>query len=234
MRFVKPPYLMRKWLPARLVWHMPRREKAIYLTFDDGPVPEITPWVLDTLAAYQARATFFCVGDNVRKHPGIYQQVLEAGHAVGNHTFNHLKGPDTGDAAYLENIRKCADLVDSNLFRPPYGRITRSQVRKLQTIAGRQDQPYGSDTHPQSRPGGTGCQLKIIMWDVLSWDFDPGIPPEKCLQNVARYARNGSIVVFHDSLKAAGKLKTVLPRALEYWLGQDYQFRKIPNKPLNI
>lgn len=185
---------------------MPRREKALYLTFDDGPIPEVTPWVLETLSQYAGKATFFCIGDNVRKHPAIYQRIREEGHAVGNHTFNHLNGWKTSRDAYLENVGKCAELVDSSLFRPPYGRIRRKQAQRLVAADNR---------------------YRIIMWDVLSGDFDTGLSPEKCLRNVLKHTENGSIVVFHDSLKAERRLRYVLPRALQYWQEKEFKLNKI-------
>ena len=189
-----------QWLYPSLIWHKSRKEKAIYLTFDDGPIPVVTPFVLNTLKSFNAKATFFCIGDNVAKHREIYEQVIDAGHSVGNHTYNHLKGWDTPDQIYLDNVTQCAGLVKSSLFRPPYGRATRSQYSVLNT------------------------QYSTIMWDVLSGDFDAGITSEKCYQNVIRNARNGSIIVFHDSLKAFPHLESVLPRALQHLFGQGYRF----------
>ncbi|HEY1006944.1 MAG TPA: polysaccharide deacetylase family protein [Sphingobacteriaceae bacterium] len=207
MYLVKTPFWLR-WLYPSLTWRIPGNEKTIYLTFDDGPIPVVTPFVLETLKKFGARATFFCIGDNVRKHPEIYREVIAAGHRTGNHTFHHLKGWDTEDEKYLENVRMCADLVDSPLFRPPYGRGRRSQYRQL--IAG---------TGPVKRP------FRIIMWDVLSGDFDTELSPEDCLENVVRHTRSGSIVVFHDSLKAFERLEYVLPRALEFWQSCGYAFK---------
>ena len=179
---------------------------VIYLTFDDGPIPEATPFVMSVLEKYNAKATFFCIGDNIRKHPEIFQKLIEVGHAVGNHTFNHLKGWKTDDEVYLENFRLCDSLTRSRLFRPPYGRIKRSQISKLK----------------DGFPG-----LKIIMWDVLSGDFDLNLSPEKCLRNVLKATEAGSIVVFHDSLKAFERLEYVLPRALEYWNKRGYSFERL-------
>lgn len=236
MYLVKTPYLLKKLYPPSLVWNMPRNEKVIYLTFDDGPIPGVTPWVLETLKQYQAKATFFCIGDNVRKHPDIYRKVLEEGHAVGNHTFNHLKGWKTPDQVYLENIGKCAELVTSRLFRPPYGRIRGSQIRKLRqtTYAAGEDShaPVASGnqaavTPPGQSPASNLLPDRIIMWDVLSGDFDPGLSPEKCLKNVLSYTENGSIVVFHDSLKAEKRLRFALPEALAYWKEKDFQLKRL-------
>ena len=189
-----------QWLYPSLIWHKSRKEKAIYLTFDDGPIPVVTPFVLNTLKSFNAKATFFCIGDNVAKHPEIYDQVLAAGHSVGNHTYNHLRGWNTNDEVYLDNVARCAELVKSTLFRPPYGRAKRSQISSLNTL------------------------YSTIMWDVLSGDFDGGITSEKCYQNVIRNARNGSIIVFHDSLKAFPHLESVLPRALQHLSNQGYRF----------
>lgn len=200
MYLVTPPFWL-KWLYPSLIWNKSRNEKIIHLTFDDGPIPVVTPFVLNTLKKFDAKATFFCIGDNVQKHPEIYNQVLQEGHSVGNHTFNHLKGWRTNNADYLENVRKCSELVQSQLFRPPYGRGTRFQYSIL------------------------GTQYSIIMWDVLSWDFDKNLSPEKCLKNVLQKTRNGSIVVFHDSLKAYPRLEYTLPLALKHWQEKGYSFK---------
>jgi peptidoglycan-N-acetylglucosamine deacetylase len=199
MYLATPPFWL-KWLYPSLIWNKSRNDKTIYLTFDDGPVPVVTPFVLNTLKKFDATATFFCVGDNVQKYPEIYKQVLQDGHSVGNHTFNHLKGWKTRNAEYISNVEKCRELVESNLFRPPYGRGTRSQYSIL------------------------SAQYSIIMWDVLSCDFDEKISPEKCLQKVMQHSGNGSIVVFHDSLKAYPRLEYVLPLALQHWREKGYRF----------
>ncbi len=200
MYLVKTPLLLKKLYP-QLVWDMPVDNKCIYLTFDDGPIPIVTPWVLNILQRYNAKATFFCIGDNVRKHPEEFEQVKNAGHAIGNHTYNHLKGWDTDDKIYLDNFLLADEQLDTNLFRPPYGRIKRSQVKLLK----------------QHKP-----DLDIIMWNVLSGDFDINLKPEKCLANVTRNTQSGDIVLFHDSEKAFGRLEYVLPRALEYWSKEGY------------
>lgn len=202
MYLVKTPWLLKKLYPA-LTWHKSRNNRCIYLTFDDGPIPIVTPFVLNILKQYNARATFFCIGDNVNKHPDIYKQLLTEGHAIGNHTYNHLKGWVTDDETYAANFLKCDELLHSRLFRPPYGRIKRSQISRLRHI---------------------NPNLQLMMWDVLSGDFDQQLKPENCLKNVLKYTGNGSIVVFHDSLKAFPRLEYVLPRALEYWSGQGYRF----------
>ncbi len=202
MYLVKTPKWIQDFFPG-YIWSIPGKEKCIFLTFDDGPIPEVTPWVLKTLKMYDARASFFCVGDNVRKHPLIYQSVQDAGHAIGNHTFNHLNGWASSAADYLQNVRKCAGVVNSNLFRPPYGKIKPKQAAELQK------------------------NYRIIMWDTLSGDFDPKISADKCLKNVIDTARSGSIIVFHDSLKAFEKLKFVLPKVLAHFTEKGYRFEAL-------
>ncbi|MBS1529847.1 MAG: polysaccharide deacetylase family protein [Bacteroidetes bacterium] len=199
---VKTPWIV-KQLYRKLLWNKPRSGNRIFVTFDDGPIPIVTPFVLNILKKHDAKATFFCIGDNVNKHPGIFEQVKDAGHAIGNHTYNHLKGWITDDQAYLDNFLKCDEIVHSNLFRPPYGRIKRSQIRLLR----------------KAKP-----DLQIVMWDVLSGDYDPSLSPEACLQNVLKHTQPGSIIVFHDSLKAFDRLEYVLPKAMEAWVRLGYEF----------
>ncbi len=195
-----------QWLYPTLTWHKNRKEKYVYLTFDDGPIPVVTPFVLNTLKNFNVQATFFCIGENVSNYPEIYKEVLSNGHTTGNHTFNHLKGWNTPDTEYLLNIEKCTSLVDSNLFRPPYGRIKKSQIRKLRLKV---------------------PEMKIIMWDVLSGDFDPNISGEECVQNVLKSVTNGSIVVFHDSEKAFQRLEYALPIVLKNLQSQGYGFKML-------
>lgn len=208
MYLVKTPRFIQNLFP-NFTWHIPTQEKVLYLTFDDGPIPEVTPWVLDVLAKYDAKATFFCVGDNVNRHPDIFQQVVSAGHAVGSHTFNHLNGWATDNIPYFHNIRHCANQVNSVLFRPPYGRLKPKQAQFLQR------------------------HYRIVMWDVLSGDFDPDVEPEQCLNNVIDNVRPGSIVVFHDSLKAKENLTYTLPKVLEHFKSQGYAFDKLNEKELS-
>jgi peptidoglycan/xylan/chitin deacetylase (PgdA/CDA1 family) len=196
---VRPTYLLRKVYPSA-IWRMPAGERKIYLTFDDGPVPLVTPGVLDVLKEENIKATFFCVGENVEKHPDIYQRILADGHATGNHTFNHLNGWKTHGNHYLRNVLKCAELVDSGLFRPPYGRAKKSQMAAL---AG---------------------HYKIIMWDVLSYDYDKNTSPEQCLKNANDHVRNGSVIVFHDSLKAQRNMEYALPRFIRYAKEKGFEF----------
>ena len=202
MYLVKTPKFIQSLFP-NFIWRIPTKEKTLFLTFDDGPIPEVTPWVLEQLEAYNAKATFFCVGDNVKKHPEVFRSVLEKGHSVGNHTFNHLNGWSSDNVPYFHNVRHCAHLVNSTLFRPPYGRLKPSQAQFLQR------------------------HYRIIMWDVLSGDFDPNISNEQCLRNVTDKVVPGSIVVFHDSLKAKEKMQYVLPKILERFAAEGYQFESL-------
>jgi peptidoglycan/xylan/chitin deacetylase (PgdA/CDA1 family) len=213
MYLIKTPWLLKKYYPQSLIWNKSRDQKTIYLTFDDGPIPIVTPFVLKTLKKFNAKATFFCIGDNIVKHTEIFEQLKADGHSVGNHTFHHLNGWKTEDHLYLENIRACQKLTDSNLFRPPYGRIKKSQIRMLMT-----DLQNSQNSSLQSKIS------QIVMWDVLSGDFDTSLAPEKCLENVLKHTENGSIVVFHDSLKAMERLEFALPKALEKWQAEGYQF----------
>jgi peptidoglycan/xylan/chitin deacetylase (PgdA/CDA1 family) len=205
MYLVKSPLLL-KWYYPSLIWNKARSEKAIYLTFDDGPIPDVTDFVLKTLADYNAKGTFFCIGDNISKHTDVYNRLIAAGHRIGNHTYNHLRGWKTADDEYLNNFNQCQSLTGSSLFRPPYGRIKKSQIKAIKTL------------HPQ---------MDIIMWDVLSGDFDLNLAPEQCLQNVVKHATNGSIIVFHDSLKAFARLKYALPKALAFFHNKGYSFKTL-------
>ncbi|MBI5915951.1 MAG: polysaccharide deacetylase family protein [Bacteroidetes bacterium] len=202
MYLVKTPQFIQKLFP-NFTWRIPTGEKTLHLTFDDGPIPEVTPWVLDQLAAYRAKATFFCIGDNVHKYPDVLEMVKNAGHTVGNHTFHHLNGWLTDNVKYFLNVRRCAHALRSNLFRPPYGKLKPKQAEFLQR------------------------HYRIVMWDVLSGDFDPEISREQCLENVLQNAKDGSIVVFHDSLKAWEKLQFALPKVLANFHSQGYQFRRL-------
>lgn len=205
MYLVKSPQLL-KWYYPSLVWNKARNNKVIYLTFDDGPIPDVTDFVLKTLNSFQAKATFFCIGDNIYKHPEVFQRLLSAGHQVGNHTQNHLKGWKTDDNTYVDNMLICQKLTNSHLFRPPYGRIKKSQVKRIKAAV---------------------PNIQIIMWDVLSGDFDLKLSPEACLKNVLKHTENGSIIVFHDSLKAFDRLKYALPLALAYFQQEGYRFETL-------
>lgn len=200
--FAKNPGFFKALWPSR-VWSIDTDEKNIYLTFDDGPHPVATPFVLDVLKQYNARGTFFCIGRNVQQYPEIYQRIIEEGHAIGNHTQNHLNGWKTKNEMYLADVAEARKCIDSKLFRPPYGRIRSSQAKHVSKHA------------------------SIIMWTVLSGDFDTGISINKCLNNVIRNTKRGSIVVFHDSGKAFPLLKEVLPQVIDHFSKQGYLFKKI-------
>jgi len=209
MYLVKTPKFIQNFFP-NFIWKIEEPEKVLYLTFDDGPIPEVTPWVLEQLNAYNAKGTFFCVGENVEKNKAIYHQIKEEGHAVGNHTYNHLNGWVEDNATYFVNIRKCAAKVKSTLFRPPYGKLKRRQAQFLQR------------------------HYQIVMWDVLSGDFDPKITNEECLNNVLEHASPGSIIVFHDSIKAKEKLHFTLPKVLEHYSELGYTFRKFDEDRFHV
>jgi peptidoglycan/xylan/chitin deacetylase (PgdA/CDA1 family) len=196
---VKPPYIARVLFP-QLLWEVDTDAKEIFLTFDDGPHPEITPRVLEILDEFNAKATFFCVGDNVEKYPETYAAILEKGHKTGNHSFNHLNGWKTKNKDYFENIEQCRKRVDSDLFRPPYGRIKPTQLEVLNQ------------------------QYNIVMWSVLSYDFDKNTSPGQCIANAIRHTKSGSIVVFHDSEKARKNLLFALPKFLETFTKQGFLF----------
>ena len=193
------PNIVSRMFPS-LVWKVEEAEKVIYLTFDDGPIPETTEWILNTLEQFDAKATFFCVGDNVRKYPELFDKILQQRHLVGNHTHNHLNGWNTNVDEYIENVKKAAKLIKSDLFRPPRGMIRIEQAKRLLK------------------------DYKIIMWNVLSVDYDTNVSSEQCLKNVISNARKGSIVVFHDSIKAKKNMQYALPKTLEYYALKGYKF----------
>nr|WP_295928294.1 polysaccharide deacetylase family protein [uncultured Dyadobacter sp.] len=198
------PFWLKAFFPG-FTWHVTTTEKEIFLTFDDGPIPDITEAVLETLEQFEAKATFFSIGDNVRKHPDIFEKVRNGGHSIGNHTFNHMNGWQTEDSVYLDNIRKCQDQLNlrTRLFRPPYGRIKRSQAKVVL-----QDK-------------------QIIMWDVLSGDFSPSLTAETCLKKSIQHTHPGSIVLFHDSIKASKNMLYSLPRYLEHFTERGYRFEAL-------
>jgi len=203
-----------KWIKKvfnNLHWDIPNSENKIYLTFDDGPIPEVTEWLLVLLKLEEIKATFFCIGDNIQKHPEVYKRILSEGHQTGNHTFNHLNGWKTDTENYIDNFKLCeTEHLKLNteyffLFRPPYGKIKPNQSKKIRQLG-----------------------YKIIMWDVLSYDFDPTISVEKCLENVISNTVQGSIIVFHDSLKAEKNLKYALPKAIHILKNKGFVFDVIP------
>jgi peptidoglycan/xylan/chitin deacetylase (PgdA/CDA1 family) len=228
MAYLKKISTLGKFLYPSLLWNLPKTGNTLYLTFDDGPIPEVTPWVLALLKEYHAKATFFCIGENIVKHPEVFDQILAEGHNVGNHSFNHLNGWKTPTSTYIENVEKAEEIIfgkqgsinrnqdlrtenieereekNIKLFRPPYGKITPKQIKILQ-----------------------GQGFKIVMWEVISGDFDVNISQENCLNNVLKNSRPGSIVVFHDSIKASANLQEVLPKILEYFHQKGFGFKAI-------
>lgn len=209
MNWIKTHWFIKK-LFSNYVWDIPNNENKVYLTFDDGPTPEITEWTLNLLKEYNAIATFFCIGDNIRKYPEIFKKVIAAEHSIGNHTFNHLNGWNTSRQEYIENTSECQSEISKlqpatcNLFRPPYGKIKPTQSKILRKLG-----------------------YKIIMWDVISYDFDATISKEQCLENVLKNVQSGSIIVFHDSKKAFQNLEYVLPRTLDFLNEKGFVFEKL-------
>ena len=216
--WVKTNYFVKKIFP-NYVWDIPNNENKVFLTFDDGPIPEITEWTLEQLKKYDAKATFFCIGNNIEKHPDIFQKIIDDNHALGNHTFNHLNGWKNSTEDYIENVKLCQSQITNpkshpsdselaqqilNLFRPPYGKIKPSQSKILRKLG-----------------------YKIIMWDILSYDFDQTITPEKCLDNVLKNVVNGSIIVFHDNVKAEQNIKYALPKTLAFLKEKGFVCAKI-------
>ncbi|WP_452598459.1 polysaccharide deacetylase family protein [Pontimicrobium sp. MEBiC01747] len=212
---VKIPQFIKRIFP-NYVWDFSSKDKILYLTFDDGPTPEITNWTLNTLKQYNAKATFFCIGNNIEKHSDIFNTIVEQGHHVGNHTHNHLKGWRTSKKNYISNVEQAQEIINtsiidnkrlpkSNLFRPPFGKIKNSQAKAL------------------IKRG-----YKIIMWSVISIDWDKKLPKEQCLKNVIKHTTNGNIIVFHDSIKAAKNMTYALPEVLEHFSNKGYIFKAIP------
>jgi peptidoglycan-N-acetylglucosamine deacetylase len=205
---IKIPGLLKLAYPG-VIWNMPRNENVLYLTFDDGPIPEVTPFVLKTLHDFNAKATFFCIGDNVKKHPDVYAQLLASGNSIGNHTYHHYNSWKVSTGTFINDTNEASKLIASNLFRPPYGKLTPLTLFKLKR------------------------EYRIIMWDVISCDFDVKESKEKVLANVTNNAREGSIVVFHDSLKASNNMQYALPHVLEYFSKKGFIFKAIPYTSIN-
>ncbi|WP_372752910.1 polysaccharide deacetylase family protein [Labilibaculum sp.] len=199
LRWLRAPGIFRRFFP-NLIWRYSSTAKKVYLTFDDGPIPESTLWTLNMLKEKKIKATFFCVGDNVRKYPELFQQIIEEGHAVGNHTYNHLKGWSVSTKQYLDNVKKAAEVIPSNLFRPPYGQIKRAQAKQLIS------------------------EYKIIMWDVLTGDYRKDISPEECLSDALKAVRPGSIISFHNNLKAEKNMRFSVPLLIDELKLQGYKF----------
>lgn len=202
----QPSALVRWLLCPKALWRKSPQWHVVYLTFDDGPVPEVTPWVLDELARQDVKATFFMVGENARKHPELFERIKEEGHCIGNHTYNHLNGLKYGTDRYVDNVDEAEEIFRNRLFRPPYGFITRRQFNEINGL------------------------YDVVMWDVVTRDYSRHVTAEQVLENVKRYTRNGSIITFHDSLKSYEKLKYALPRAIEWLKSEKYMFCTLRNK----
>jgi len=199
LRWLRAPGIFKILFP-NFIWRYNSGQKKVYLTFDDGPIPQSTLWTLDLLKEKNVKATFFCVGDNVRKYPELFCKIKEEGHTVGNHTYNHIKAWTVGTQKYLENVIMASELIDSRLFRPPYGQIKKSQAKHLLS------------------------EYKIIMWDVLSGDYRKDISPEKCLQDVLKTVRPGSIILFHNNLKSEQNMRYAVPLLIDELKNQGYEF----------
>ncbi|MEJ0103416.1 MAG: polysaccharide deacetylase family protein [Bacteroidota bacterium] len=202
--FIKTPWWLKK-IYSSYLWNIDTKKKILYLTFDDGPHPEATPFILNELKKHNALATFFCIGKNVLAWPDIYKRILDEGHSVGNHTQNHLNGWKTNNEQYMKDIAEAAKYIDSDLFRPPYGRITSFQAKHL-------------------RSAMRGRKAKVVMWDVLSADFDVSVTPGECMENVIFKSEPGSIIVFHDSEKAFSKIQYCVPKILKFFSEKGYCF----------
>jgi len=201
--FIEQPPRIYRWLFPGTFWRLPNPKgnpKNVYLTFDDGPIPEMTPWILEMLDKYKIKATFFCVGENVQQYPALYNLLLEKGHRVGNHTFNHLQGIRIQSKNYIRNVAEAAKYIESDLFRPPHGHMRFPQLSRLRKM------------------------FRIIMWDVVTRDYSPHVTAKGVLNNIKKYTRNGSIIVFHDSLKAKGRIEEALPKAIEWLQQEGYRF----------
>lgn len=213
------PYIPKlvQWCFPKRIWHFSRKEKSIYLTFDDGPIPKVTPWVLQQLSSYNAKATFFCIGENIKKHPKLFSEIISKGHALGNHTQHHYNCKSTEHLKYINDVSLCEDEIHTaldkekeaivttkKLFRPPYGRLSLRASKTLRKLG-----------------------YKIVMWDVLSVDYNATLSKEKCLENVLSHTKNGSVIVFHDSLKAENNLRYALPKVLAHYSKKGYAFKAI-------
>ena len=199
--FIEQPSKWLRWLYPKALWRMDENDHSVYITFDDGPIPESTPFLLKTLRDFDVKATFFVVGDNVRKYPDLYQQIVDEGHRVGNHTFNHIGGARHSIRTYEKNVQQCDELIHSDLFRPPHGWMRPTQYHRYKNI------------------------YRIVMWDLVTRDYSKLLSPYDVVRNIHRYARNGSIITFHDSLKSIDKLYFALPASLRFLKSQGYQFK---------
>ena len=229
MRLVTTPKILRLFYPSFL-WEMPKGEKKLYLTFDDGPHPTITPQVLEILKKFNAKATFFCVGNNVKKYKETFELIKKEGHSVGNHTFNHEKGLITKTKDYVDSVIEADALIQSPLFRPPHGRIKYSQIKTLKKklIISESQKLRNSET--QKLRNSEPQQLKIVAWTVISYDWDKSLTPDDCYNNVIKNAGDGSIIVFHDSEKALNNMIPALIKVLEYYTERGFTFEKLGMK----
>ena len=199
--FERPSFFLRNLYP-NATWRIKTEEKRVILTFDDGPIPEVTPWVLDQLDALGIKATFFCIGNNVEKNPDIFEEIKKRGHQVGSHGYSHIRGMYKNTESFFADIEKADTLIKSHLFRPPHGHITPVQIRALK-------------------------KYKIVLWDVITRDYNPNLAPEKILVIAKKYTRNGSIIVFHDSLKAQENMRYAFPLAVKYFQEQGFVFKTL-------
>ena len=199
--FIEQPSKWLRWLYPKALWRMDENDHSVYITFDDGPIPESTPFLLKTLRDFDVKATFFVVGDNVRKYPDLYQQIVDEGHRVGNHTFNHIGGARHSIRTYEKNVQQCDELIHSDLFRPPHGWMRPTQYHRYKN------------------------KYRIVMWDLVTRDYSKLLSPYDVVRNIHRYARNGSIITFHDSLKSIDKLYFALPESLRFLKSQGYKFK---------
>lgn len=209
MYLIKTPYLIKKLTGKSVIWDFPKGKNRLFLTFDDGPIPELTPAILEILDDFKVKATFFCVGENVFKYPELYKNIIAKGHSVGNHTFNHLNGWKTKNEDYIENIKKADTFINSNLFRPPYGKININQINEIKK------------------------KYFTILWTLLSGDFNINLSKEICLQNVIENTTDGSIIVFHDNIKASERVLYALPHFISHFLEQGFRFEAITENILS-
>lgn len=205
---MQAPLLLQKLFPS-ITWRIPDSKNSLYLTFDDGPIPVVTPWVLETLDKYNAKATFFCIGQNVKRYPEIYREIISRGHQTGNHTHRHLNGWNVKNKNYFADVSECSNYVHSTLFRPPYGKIKPSQIRELKK------------------------NYQLVMWDVLSQDYDEKRTAGQCSASVIRESKPGSIIVFHDSIKAESRLRGSLPTVLEHFIKKGFEFTRLESSRLH-
>ena len=241
MLIEQPPRLLR-WLYPRAQWRMEPSERAVYLTFDDGPIPEATPWVLDILDRYGVKATFFVVGDNVRKYPEIFREVVRRGHSIGNHTFHHISGHIHGDFHFNEDVELCRREIEKHRPTPSpslrgrgadtssFGRYPADEVTSPRPLREGQEVGLFRPPHGWMKPNQyryVAARYRVVMWDLVTRDYSTRLSAADVVRNIKRYARNGSIITFHDSLKSIDKLRTALPESIEWLQAQGYEFKKL-------